>query len=140
MYSYYAATCQRRIMSHRAVKCILTMLQLVSDIFHDIEESHVFSLCCNMSGTFFVPINRNMYSHYTAACWWNFLSHRTEPCFISMLQHVKDIICPIEQIHIFSLCCSLSGTFLPHETETCILTILQHTGDIFLSTCILTAE
>ena len=121
MFYQYAAACQEHYLSHRTETYILTMLLLVSDIFPDIEQKHVFLLCCTISGTFFVPQNRNrtllshhaaavqghfsffirrnrtMYFHYATAYQGHILSSRTGTCILTMLQPVRDVLCPIEQ-------------------------------------------
>ena len=129
MYSYHAAAFQGHVLSHWTVKCILTRLQHIRSIFCPIEQKFVlflqhirnifyllkqkdvFSLCCIILGTFFVPWNRNMYSHYAASSLGRFLSHETETCILTMLQHVRDIFCPIEQEHVLLPCCNMSETF-----------------------------
>ena len=100
----HPATYQGHFLSDETETCILTILQHLEDIFCPMRKKHVFSLCCIISRTFFVPLNRNMYSHYAASSRGQFLSHQTETCILTMLRHLRDNLCPIEQKHVFSLC------------------------------------
>ena len=71
-----------------------------SDAGPDIIRSHLF-ICWS----------RNMYSRYAASSLGRFLSHETETCILIMLHHLWDVFCLMKQKHVFSLCCSMSGTF-----------------------------